>query len=194
VAKNEDDLIRTRATLLGRMRNLDDQTSWQEFFDIYWQLIYRFALKAGLNNAEAQDVVQETMLAVSKHMPRFTYDPAIGTFKAWLLTLTRWRIVDQFRKRGPLVPHQSHPDDSSRTATLERIADDKSPDWSAIWEMDWQKTVLSAAMDRVKHRLDPQKYQIFDFYVNRGAWSAKSHELLEQVCPTLMRCGHRSEA
>jgi hypothetical protein len=82
VAKNEDGLVRTRATLLGRMKNLDDQASWQEFFEIYWRLIYGFARKAGLNDAEAQDVVQETMVAVSKQMPRFTYDPAVGTFKA----------------------------------------------------------------------------------------------------------------
>ena len=167
MAKNEDELVRTRATLLGRMKDLDDQASWQEFFEIYWQLIYRFARKAGLNDAEAQDVVQETMLAVSKQMPRFTYNPAIGTFKAWLLTLTRWRIVDQFRKRGPISPHHVRLDGSAETATLERIADEKSPDWTAIWETDWQKTVLTAAMTRVKRHLDPLKFQIFDFYVNR---------------------------
>ena len=167
MAKNEDGLVRTRATLLGRMKNLDDQASWQEFFEIYWPLIYGVARKAGLNDAEAQDVVQETMVAVSKHMPQFSYDPAIGTFKAWLLTLTRWRIVDQFRKRGPISPHQAHPDDSARTGTLDRMADEKTSDWTAIWETDWQKTLLTAAMARVKRHLDPQKFQIFDFYVNR---------------------------
>ena len=165
MSKNDNELIRTRATLLGRMKNWNDQSSWQEFFDIYWKLIYGVARKTGLSDAEAQDVVQESMVAVAKHMPTFKYDPAIGTFKSWLLTLTRWRIVDQLRKRGPIVPH--HLDDSERTATIERIADENSPDWDTLWEADWQKTVLAGAMERVKRRLDPQKFQIFDFYVNR---------------------------
>lgn len=149
------------------MKNWNDQSSWQEFFDIYWKLIYGVARKAGLSDAEAQDVVQESMVSVAKHMPTFKYNPAVGTFKAWLLTLTRWRIVDQLRKRGPIVPHHSSEGDTARTATVERIADANSLDLDAIWEVDWKATVLDATMARVKRRLDPQKFQIFDFYVNR---------------------------
>jgi len=165
VAKTEDNLIQTRATLLDRMKDLDDQTSWQQFFDIYWKLIYGIARKGGLSDAEAQDVVQETMIAVAKHMPGFVYNPALGTFKAWLLTLTRWRIVDQFRKRGRLMPDNA--DTSARTDLMERIPDERSLDWNAIWETEWEKTLLDAAMTRVRKDLDPQKFQIFDFYVNR---------------------------
>jgi RNA polymerase sigma factor (sigma-70 family) len=167
VSKNEHDLTRTRATLLGRMKNWSDQSSWQEFFDIYWKLIYAVARKAGLSDAEAQDVVQETMICVAKHMPAFKYDPALGSFKAWLLQLTRWRIVDQLRKRGPIAWHHQSASDTARTATIERLADDNSPDWDAICEADWGRTILEAAMVRVKRSLDPQKFQIFDFYVNR---------------------------
>src|SRR5438876_10723498 len=92
-------LIPTRASLLARLKDWQDQSSWREFFDIYWKLIYGVARKAGLNDAEAQDVVQETMASVAKHMPTFKYDPAVGSFKAWLLKMTRWRITDQLRKR-----------------------------------------------------------------------------------------------
>jgi RNA polymerase sigma factor (sigma-70 family) len=167
VARDQDEANRTRATLLARLKNWNDQISWQEFFDLYWPVIYRFARKAGLTDAEAQDVVQETMKAVAQHMPTFKYDPAKGTFKAWLLNQSRWRIVDQFRKRGPIVSHQAETADGTRTATIERVPDEKSLDWEALWETDWQKTVLAEAMSRVKRQLDPQKFQIFDFYVNR---------------------------
>src|SRR5262252_4164285 len=93
--------LATRASLLGRLNNLDDQASWQEFFDTYWQLIYGLALKAGLTDAEAQDVVQETVITASKHLPAFRYDPKVCSFKTWLLRLARWRIIDQLRKRLP---------------------------------------------------------------------------------------------
>jgi RNA polymerase sigma-70 factor (ECF subfamily) len=167
VAKNDEELIPTRATLLDRMKDWKDQSSWQEFFDTYWKLIYGVARKGGLSDAEAQDVVQETMVSVAKQMPQFKYDPAIGSFKAWLFKLTRWRIVDQLRKRGPIVRHHESSGETARTATIEKFADEKSADFNAIWEADWAKTVLDAAMNRIKSRLDPQKFQIFDFYVNR---------------------------
>lgn len=167
MANHDDELLRTRVTLLDRMKNWEDQSSWQEFFNIYWQLIYGFARKAGLTEAEAQDALQETMLSVAKNLSGFKYDPAAGTFKGWLLTLTRWRIVDQLRKRGPLAPHYPAADDTARTATIERIADENSPDLNVIWEGDWERTLYTAALERIKTRLDPQKFQIFDFYVKR---------------------------
>src|SRR5213595_918550 len=91
----------TRRSLVDRLVNWDDQKRWQEFFDTYWKLIYSAARKAGLTDAEAQEVVQETVITVAKKIDKLKYDPAIGSFKGWLLQITRWRIVDQFRKREP---------------------------------------------------------------------------------------------
>jgi RNA polymerase sigma-70 factor (ECF subfamily) len=170
MAQSVDELIPTRATLLQRLKNWQDQSSWQEFFDTYWKLIYRVALKAGLTETEAQDVVQETMVSVSKHMPAFKYDPAIGSFKAWLLKLTRWRILDQFRKRGPLQHQSLSQDTATGTRTVDKVVDPKSQDWDAVWNLEWEQTVLEAALLKVKRRVDPQKFQIFDLYVNKE-WS-----------------------
>ena len=85
-------LIPTRASLLKRLPNLEDQASWNEFFNIYWKLIYGVARKAGLTDVEAQDVVQETMVSVIKHILTFKMTGRSATFKAWLLNITRWRI------------------------------------------------------------------------------------------------------
>ena len=71
----EDDSIATRASLLDRLKDREDQPSWQEFFDCYWELIFRVAKKGGLTDAEAQDVVQETVISVSNKLPGFVYDP-----------------------------------------------------------------------------------------------------------------------
>jgi len=166
--------ILTRATLLARLENLQDQASWQEFFDIYWKLIYGVARQAGMADVEAQDVVQETMVSAARHMPTFKYDPAIGSFKGWLLKMTRWRILDQLRKRGPLSRHHKR-SGGSRTATgtdtIEAVPDPASVSLDEFWETEWQTNLLEAAMDQVKRRLDPQKYQVFDCYVNKG-WAA----------------------
>lgn len=166
--QHTDELIPTRASLLNRLKNWQDQSSWQEFFEAYWKLIYGVARKAALTDAEAQDVVQETMVSVAKHMPTFRYDPAIGSFKAWLLNMTRWRIIDQVRKRGPLAQHRPWSGDTATgTATVEKVVDPASPALDEIWDAEWERNLLDAAISKTKRRLDPQKYQIFDFYVNK---------------------------
>src|SRR5207237_4024298 len=96
-----DDLLPTRRSLLSRLKNWNDQESWNDFFTTYWKLIFTSARKAGCTEAESQDVVQETLISVSRAMPDFKYDSRAGTFKGWLLNLTRWRIRDQLRKRLP---------------------------------------------------------------------------------------------
>src|SRR5690349_18325202 len=165
-----DELIPTRATLIQRLKDWDDQSSWQDFFDTYWKLIYGVALKGGLTEAEAQDVVQETMISVAKHMPTFEYDPAIGSFKTWLLNMTRWRITDQLRKRGPAFAtgHPGQEDTATGTRTVDKVIDPASPALDVLWNAEWEKNLLTAALAKVKRRLDPQKYQVFDLYVNKG--------------------------
>jgi len=172
-----DELIPTRATLIERLKNWQDQSSWQDFFDTYWKLIHNVARKGGLTETEAQDVVQETMISVAKHMPNFKYDPAIGSFKAWLLNMTRWRMTDQLRKRGPLAVHDlSRADESPSggaapgTLTPEQLIDQTSHNLEALWNAEWEQNLLDAAVAKVKRRLDPQKYQIFDLYANK-AWT-----------------------
>src|SRR5208282_3549195 len=94
-----EDPIPTRYTLLSRLDDRGDQDSWKDFFDTYWRLIYSFAMKSGLSEAEAQDVVQETIISVAKSIHKFKPNRELGSFKGWLRNLTRWRIADQLRKR-----------------------------------------------------------------------------------------------
>ena len=57
------DSIPTRQSLLARLKDVGDQESWRDFFDTDWRLIHATALKAGLTHTEAQEVVQEVMMA-----------------------------------------------------------------------------------------------------------------------------------
>ena len=96
------DSIATRASLLGRIKSWEDADSWEDFTQTYWKLIYGVARQSGLTDDEARDVVQETLLGVARKIHEFESSPERGSFKNWLLNLTRWRIVDQFRKRLPV--------------------------------------------------------------------------------------------
>lgn len=165
-------LIATRRSLVDRLANWDDQRRWQEFFDTYWKLIYSAARKSGLADTEAQEVVQETVITVAKNIDRLKYDPAAGSFKGWLLQITRWRVADQFRKREPEGAKRAHSQDDSFTATIDRVPDLRIVDLDAIWETEWKDNLLETAIARVKRKIDPKQFQIFDCYV-RKEWPAQ---------------------
>jgi len=155
----------TRSSLVNRLRNWDDHGGWQEFFDSYWKLIYAVAVKAGLSDSEAQDVVQETVVAVAKQMCEGGYDRARSSFKNWLCLITRRRIIDHFRRRTVLKGGPSSSDDTSRTDTVSRVPDPASLNLDAVWDEEWRKNLVDAAIERVKQQVAPKQFQIFDLSV-----------------------------
>ncbi len=166
------DPIPTRHSLLERLKNSDNQSSWQEFFDTYWRLLYNVGLQAGLTDAEAQEVVQETVIAVARKIPQFKTDPNRGSFSAWLMRLTRWRIADQFRKRQtanrPALARdvlRLSPDETGSSDPLNRFPDPAAGHLEAVWAREWDRNLLSTALDRVKRQISPRQYQIFDLHV-----------------------------
>lgn len=165
-------LIATRRSLVERLANWEDQRRWQEFFDTYWKLIYSAARRSGLTDVEAQEVVQETVITVAKNIDKLKYDPAIGSFKGWLLQITRWRIADQFRKREPANAKRPRSADDRLTATIERVPDSRIADLDAVWEAEWKDNLFEAAIARVKKKIEPKQFQIFDCYV-RKEWPAQ---------------------
>jgi RNA polymerase sigma factor (sigma-70 family) len=166
MSASEDEFIPTRKSLLDRLANWSDNASWQDFFNTYWKLIYSVALKSGLTHSESQDVVQDTVLAVAKSIGKFQYDPNVCAFKSWLLQVTRSKIANQFGKRKQ-CPAALDPilDDSSATSLMDRATDPASFALEAIWDREWQKNLVDAAICNVKGRVSIEQYQMFDLYV-----------------------------
>ena len=175
-----DPFLPTRQSLLSRLKVWDDHESWRDFFDTYWRLIYGLAVKSGLTNTEAEEVVQETLLAVAKELPDFKYDPARGSFKGWLLEITRRRIANQVRRRlkhrhataGPLVGEATRQPSversesgQRRTATVERVPDPNSDEMERLWDQEWRGNLLETSIIRVKKRVNAKQYQMFNLYV-----------------------------
>jgi RNA polymerase sigma factor (sigma-70 family) len=162
-----EDLVQTRWSLIRRLKDWDDQESWQEFFNTYWRLIYSMASKSGLTHTESEEVVQETIMAVCRKIGEFRADPAAGSFKSWLLTLIRWRIGDQLRKRArdeALRHHKSatpDPGTELSTATEERVADPAGSLLDTVWNEEWQQNLVGTALEKIKTQVRPKHYQIF---------------------------------
>ena len=165
---NPDELLPTRRSLIERLRDLGDQPSWREFFDIYWKLIYGAAIRAGLSDQEAEDVVQETVIGVARKMESFRYDPSVCSFKGWLMHVTRCRIADQFRRRRPQnVPLAAPRADTTAETTL-NLHDPAADVLEGIWNEEWQKNLVDVAMDRVRRQANPEHYHIFHLHAVKG--------------------------
>ena len=169
-----EDPIPTRYTLLSRLEDRDDQDSWKDFFDTYWRLIYSVALKSGLTEAEAQDVVQETIISVARDIQKFKRDRTLGSFKGWLRNIIRWRIADQLRKRT-----RASWGDASQTGAelpppdMAEIPDPAGRDPESAWEEEWQAHLLKAALETIRHTVKEEHYQIFDLNVLQQ-WPARN--------------------
>lgn len=192
--KDGDELIPTRASLLSRLKDWQDETSWKVFFDTYWKLIYNAAVKAGLSDAEAQDVVQETVISVFKTIPDFQYKATGGSFKSWLLKLTAWRIGDQFRNRQRHIKAKRSAGSTARTATVDGVPDPAGPELEAIWDEEWEQNLMHAATDRVKRAVDPKQYQIFYLYVLKNWPARKVASTLKVNLGRVYLAKHRIEA
>lgn len=170
-----DPWLPTRYTLIARMKDLSDGSSWQEFFDLYGRLIYSVALRSGLSHVESEEVVQETVLSVAKKIHHFKADPTAGSFKAWLRRLIQWRIKDQVRKRRPEETDRVHrlpgyqAQAPSSTATEERIPDPAAGNFEAIWDREWQEQVTKVALERLKARVNAKHYQVFHMLEVHGS-------------------------
>lgn len=186
------ELAPTRATLLERLRNLQDHASWQQFFDTYWKLIYCAAIKSGLSDQEAEEVVQETIIGVARNMETFEYRPESCSFKGYLMHITRRRIIDRLRKHGkrPLfVPLTPGTDTSEPGMQLVDEAGEKA--FTQVWNEEWEKNLMDAALERVKKAVKPDHYQIFYLYGVKKMPLKKVCELLNVSAAKVYVVQHR---
>lgn len=157
--KPEAPLLETRSSLIQRLKATINGESWEEFFHTYWELIYNVARRAGLSEADAQDIVQETILKIHKSLDRFEYNRKRGTFKGWLRTVTRSRLNDFFKKQQRR-PALNHPLEEA-AGELQNLEDPEGPEIEKIWDEEWNRNLIQAALSRTKKLSSPKQFQIF---------------------------------
>jgi len=159
---------RTRASLLLRIRDRQDVAAWGEFDAIYRPLLYRYARTRGLDDAEAEDIVQQCMGAIHARIDDFDYDPQKGRFKGWLCTVASNRIRNLYRGRRE-QPAESK--DLKRDQQRERAPE-------AEFDRIWRDEHLRHCLRQVREEVQPEVYAAFERYVMR-------EQSAEEVCAAL---------
>jgi RNA polymerase sigma-70 factor, ECF subfamily len=144
--------VPTSRSLLGRVRHLQDQQSWNKFVAIYSPLIYAAARWYGLSREDAREVTQDVFARLVKALPGFTYDPGRGHFRSWLMTVTHNAVVSHLRKASQ-SPRGSG--DSGIQAMLELQPDTRR------WDEAYAERVLDWAAARARPHFREKTWEAF---------------------------------
>ena len=145
----------THPSLLSRLRDPDDEKAWREFDARYSELIRRFGKRRGLQAADAEDVAQIVLLALSRSMRSFRLDPARGRFRDYL-----GRVVNNAIQR-----QLSRPSRQVRVleeSVLDALADPGTDPLEPAWHDEWRKHHLRLAMRAVREAFKPDSLAVFE--------------------------------
>jgi RNA polymerase sigma-70 factor (ECF subfamily) len=146
----------TRPSLLVRIRDARDERAWEQFVDLYAPLVYGFARKHGLQDADAADLTQDVLRTVAGTAGRLEYDPQRGSFRGWLFTVVRNRLRD-FRAAAARRCQASG--DPAAQAVLEA---QPVPDADeATWQREYEWQLLHAAAEQIRDSFQPTTWQAF---------------------------------
>jgi RNA polymerase sigma factor (sigma-70 family) len=147
----------TQPSLLVRLRDHADERAWSEFTEIYGPLVYQLARKRGLQEADAQDLVQDVFRAVARAIERFDPDPARGSFRGWLSRIAGNLIINA------LSAQRRHPRGSGDTE-MQRLMEEQpvaSETDSALFEAEYRRRLLDWAAERARGVFSEPIWQAF---------------------------------
>jgi RNA polymerase sigma-70 factor (ECF subfamily) len=151
------DAPHTRLSLLVRLCDARDDGAWSQFVDIYAPLIFGFARKHGLQDADAADLTQDVLQAVSGGIRRLDYDPRRGSFRGWLFTVVRNKLRN-------LVAAGKRPGRGSGDTDAQQRLEElpaREEDQEAWWDREHEQRVFSWAAEQVRGGFQASTWQAF---------------------------------
>jgi RNA polymerase sigma-70 factor (ECF subfamily) len=145
----------TRPSLLVRLRDAADQRAWAEFVEIYTPLIFRFCRHRGLQEADAADVAQEVMRAVSRAIGGFDYQPEQGRFRSWLFTVTRNKFNNFLEKR------RFEPQGTGATTVKDFLEAQPCPERDEGWDREYHQRLFEWACGQIRGEFQDNTWQAF---------------------------------
>jgi RNA polymerase sigma factor (sigma-70 family) len=153
-----DDSPLTRTSLVLQLRDPGNQAAWQEFSRLYGPVIYGFARKRGLQDADAADLMQDVMRRVSGAIGRLDYDRKQGTFRGWLFTITR-NLIFNFLSARSIRPQGSG--DTTTNKLLDQSPAASTDDGADTWELEYQRRLAALAMEKIKSEFQESSWRAF---------------------------------
>ncbi len=152
----------THATLLARVSGGRDPHAWREFCDRYEALIRGFALRRGVLGADADDIVQDVLVGLTRAMPGFAYDPAKGKFRSYLKTAVIRAIAARSRQNH--ASERIRMNDVDSEPGVVGLGEPASPADDDHWEAEWRQHHLRNAMKFIRAQTSDTDLAAFEAY------------------------------
>jgi RNA polymerase sigma factor (sigma-70 family) len=162
----------TRPSLLVRLRDARDVDAWRQFVELYGPIVYRFARRHRLQDADAADLTQEVLRAVSGSIGRLDYDVRRGSFRGWLFTLAHHKLCDLLTRR------RRQEQGSGDSATHMLLDEQPAPDSEEVWNQEHDRQVFAWVAEEVRGQFTPPTWQAFWQTAVEGRDAAKVAEEL----------------
>ena len=176
----------TRHSLLLRARTGEEE-AWKDLTDLYRPLIIGWLNRQGVPAVDLEDLSQDVLLSVVKHLPSFEHSGRRGAFRSWLRTIVCSRTTDYWRAIGANTQASGG---SGATAALQQIADPAS-DLNRQWDEEHDRYVLGCLVDLVEGEFEPATLQAFRRLAVDGAGGAEVAEELGMSVAAVYRAKSR---
>ncbi len=147
----------TQPSLLVRICDVQDSQAWSQFVEVYAPLVYGFARKHGLQDADAADLTQDVLRAVAAAASRLAYDPARGSFRAWLFTVVRNKLRNFLASQARQCLGSG---DSSAQDLLE-AQPARADAEAALWDQEYEQRLFTWAAEQVRGGFHDSTWQAF---------------------------------
>ena len=146
----------TRASLLIRVRDPADQAAWHEFVEIYRPVILRLARQKGMQEADAEDVAQDVLVAVAKAVELREHDRKRAKFRTWLHRVAQNAILNALARGKP----DRGSGDSALLAVLNQHESHTGPD-SDLLRLEYRREVFRWAVRQVRTEFHQATWDAF---------------------------------
>jgi RNA polymerase sigma-70 factor (ECF subfamily) len=139
-----------------RLRDHQDREAWTKFVEVYGPLVYGYARKRGLQDADAADLTQVCLRQVAAHVGSLEYDPRRGTFRGWLFTIVRRKLLD-------FQDTLRRPDQGSGDSAIQNVLDEQpaSNDENRQWEHECLHRLLAWAAEQLRPHILESTWKAF---------------------------------
>jgi RNA polymerase sigma-70 factor (ECF subfamily) len=147
----------TSLSLLARARHTDDRQSWNRLVELYAPLLRRWLRRYEIQDADAEDLVQEVLAVLATELPKFDHNRQTGAFRSWLRKILVNRVRNFWRSRW------NRPAGKGGSSLLDALAqlEDEASDVSRIWDAEHDREVVARLLELIRPDFLPKTWDAF---------------------------------
>ena len=142
----------TRSSVIRAVADTENEAAWQRFFDLYAGFVFSITRSKGLNDTDADDIVQMVFVDLMRNLLSFKYDREKGRFRSYLAALVKWRVIDRLKAVRR---------DADLKADFMEEAKATSPGDDEFADREWKAVAMDHALRWIKSSVRPEHYAAF---------------------------------